>query len=371
MFVNGQVVVSLMEEMAPKRLAVEDDRIGLQVGSLGKDVDKVLVALDVTEEVADEAVREGAELIIAHHAPIYRPLKNLRTDTPAGRVFEKLIKHDIAVYVAHTNLDAAIGGINDRMAEALGLSDTVPLDPTYTEPLRKVVVYVPADHADAVADALFRAGAGQIGRYSHCSFRQEGTGTFRPEAGTNPYLGEPGKLERAAEIRLETIVPETLERRAVKAMLAAHPYEEPAYDVYALELPGPVYGLGRVGRLPEPCTLDELADRVKQGFEVPFVRIVGRGDTVIRKAAVLGGMGSHYVTKAQFAGADVLVTGDIDYHTAHDALAAGMCLIDPGHNAEKIMKKGVADYLNARFAERKTATQAIASAVDTEVFRLR
>jgi len=371
MYVNGQIVISLMDELAPKRYAVEDDRIGLQVGTLGKEVHKALVALDVTEEVADEAVREGAELIIAHHAPIYRPLKTLRTDTPAGKVFEKLIKHDIAVYVAHTNLDAAVGGINDLMAAALALEETAPLDPTYTERLRKLVVYVPADHADRVAEALFQAGAGQIGRYSHCSFRAEGIGSFLPEAGTNPFLGEQGKLERAAEIRLETIVPETAERRAVKAMLAAHPYEEPAYDLYPLELSGRAYGIGRVGKLAAPCTLDELAERVKAGFDVPFVRIVGKGDTVIRKAAVLGGMGAHYVSHAQNAGADVLITGDIDYHTAHDALAAGICLIDPGHNAEKIMKQGVADYLNARFAERQTRTRAIASAVNTEVFRLR
>ncbi|WP_058301868.1 Nif3-like dinuclear metal center hexameric protein [Gorillibacterium timonense] len=371
MYGNGQTVTSLLDELAPKRYAVEDDRIGLQVGSLAKEVRRVLVTLDVTEEVADEAIREGAELIIAHHAPIYRPLKSLRTDTPAGKVFEKLIKHDVAVYVAHSNLDAAVGGINDLMADAIGLTDTVPLDPTYTERRKKLVVYVPTDHADQVADALFRSGAGHIGRYSHCSFRSNGTGTFLPLTGTNPFIGQEGQLEQVDEIRLETILSETGERRVVRAMLEAHPYEEPAYDLYPLELPGETFGIGRTGKLAQPCTLDELAERVKTGFEVPFVRIVGRGDTVIKKAAVLGGMGADYVSHAQFAGADVLITGDIDYHTAHDALAAGMCLIDPGHNAEKIMRTGVADYLNRRLRERKLDTIAMASSVDTEVFRLR
>ncbi|MEO3947416.1 Nif3-like dinuclear metal center hexameric protein [Gorillibacterium sp. CAU 1737] len=371
MYVNGQTITTLVDELAPKRLAVPDDRIGLQVGTLSKEISRVLVTLDVTEEVVDEAVREGAGLIVAHHAPIYRPLKSLQTDSPAGKVFEKLIKHEIAVYVAHTNLDAAIGGINDLMADAIGIEDTVPLEETFTDLRKKLVVYVPVEHADRVAEALFQAGAGHIGRYSHCSFRASGTGTFQPEAGTKPFIGVEGRLEKVEEVRLETVVPQTRVRRVIRAMMQAHPYEEPAYDLYALELPGEVYGLGRAGKLTEPCTLDELAERVKLALEVPFVRVVGRGETPIRKAAVLGGMGARYVSHARFAGADVLITGDIDYHTAQDALADGMCLIDPGHNAEKIMKKGLTAYLNAKLTERKSKTVALASAVDTEVFRIK
>jgi putative NIF3 family GTP cyclohydrolase 1 type 2 len=154
-------------------------------------------------------------------------------------------------------------------------------------------------------------------------------------------------------------------------MLKAHPYEEVAYDLYSQELQGQTFGLGRVGKLPQACTLDELADRVKAAFDVPFVRMVGQGTREIRKVAVLGGMGAKYVRHARFAGADVLVTGDIDYHTAHDALAAGIALIDPGHNIEKIMKAKVAGYLNGEFKELKSDTEAVASAVDTEVFRIR
>jgi dinuclear metal center YbgI/SA1388 family protein len=370
MFAKGQTVVQLMEQLAPKHYAVPDDKIGLQLGTLRKEVAKVLVALDVTEEVADEAIREKAELIIAHHAIIFRPLSHLQTDSPAGKLYEKLIKNDIAVYIAHTNLDVAEGGINDLMAKALNLHVTGHLEDVHTDKLKKLVVFVPETHQDKVRDAMFAAGAGWIGGYSHCSFNLNGTGTFMPREGTNPFIGAQGKLEKAAEVRIETVVPESELKRVVQAMLRAHPYEEVAYDVYPMDLNGRTFGLGRVGSLPEAVCLDDFARQVKQALDVPFVRVVGDPAREVRKVAVLGGSGSRYVRHALFAGADVLVTGDIDYHTAHDALAAGIALIDPGHNAEKIMKKHVTEWLNQRFAEQKISTRAIASTVDTETFRL-
>lgn len=369
MYAKGQAVVQLMEELAPKSYAVENDKIGLQLGTLYKEVQKVLVALDVTDEVIEEAIREKADLIIAHHAIIYRPLPHIQTDTPAGRLYEKLIKHDIAVYIAHTNLDVADGGINDMMAEAIGLSQTEPLEEVHTDKLKKLVVFVPEDHAEKVRQALFEAGAGWIGDYSHCSFNIEGTGTFLPREGTDPFIGRPGKLESTKEIRIETIVPQSVERRAVQAMLKAHPYEEVAYDLYQLDLKTRSFGLGRAGKLAAPVTLAALCEQVKQVFDVPTVRVVGQPDQLIRKAAVLGGSGSRYVRHAIFAGADVLITGDIDYHTAHDALAAGLALIDPGHNVEKIMKQGVTKLLKKKLEDRKWKTEVIASQVNTEPFR--
>ncbi|RAV21743.1 Nif3-like dinuclear metal center hexameric protein [Paenibacillus contaminans] len=368
MFANGQAVIQLFEQLAPKHFAMPDDKIGLQLGTLNKEIRKVLVALDVTEAVVEEAIREKAELIIAHHAIIFRPLANLRTDLPAGKLYEKLIKHDIAVYIAHTNLDVADGGINDMLAEALGLTGLAHLKEVHTEKLKKLVVFVPEDHQENVRQALFRAGAGWIGKYSHCSFNIEGTGTFLPRSGAEPYIGEQGKMERVREIRLETIVPESLERLAVQAMLKAHPYEEVAYDLYPMDLKGRVFGLGRVGRLPESTTLGLFAEQVKQALDVPSVRVVGDLGRKVAKAAVLGGAGSKYVRDAQFAGADVLVTGDIDYHTAHDALAAGFAIIDAGHNIEKIMKRRTAEYMNEQLAAKKYETTAVASQIDTEVF---
>ncbi|WP_248926643.1 Nif3-like dinuclear metal center hexameric protein [Paenibacillus hamazuiensis] len=369
MFAKGQTVIQIMERLAPKHYAVPDDKIGLQLGTLQKDINKVLVALDVTEEVVDEAIREQAGLIIAHHAIIFRPLAHLQTDTPAGKLYEKLIKHDIAVYIAHTNLDVADGGINDLMAEALGLKGLTHLEAVHTEKLKKLVVFVPEDHHEKLQQALFASGAGWIGHYSHCSFNIEGTGTFLPQEGTDPYIGKPGKLEKVNEVRLETVVPSGIERKVVQAMLKAHPYEEVAYDLYPMDLNGRTFGLGRVGKLGEPVTLRELTERVKAAFDVPAARVVGDLNRPVKKVAVLGGSGSRYVRHALFAGADVLVTGDIDYHTAHDALAAGLALIDPGHNIEKIMKASVADYLQKQLAEQKYKTAVIPSQVNTEPFQ--
>jgi dinuclear metal center YbgI/SA1388 family protein len=369
MLAKGQTVIQLMEELAPKHYAMPDDKIGLQLGSLAKEIKKVLVALDVTEEVADEAVRIGADLIIAHHAIIYRPLSNLQTDTPAGRLYTKLIKHDIAVYIAHTNLDVADGGINDMMAQALGLQDMRHLEDVHTEKLKKLIVFVPETHHERVQQAVFAAGAGGIGKYSNCSFNIEGTGTFLPQEGADPFIGELGKLEKVPEIRLETIVPESAEKRVVAAMLKAHPYEEVAYDLYSMDLKGRTFGLGRVGKLPEATTLGGLAEAVKMAFQVPALRVVGDPDRPVRKVAVLGGDGNRYVRHALFAGADVLVTGDIGYHTAQDALAAGLAIIDPGHNVEKIMKQGVADYLHRRLQDKRWDTKVAVSHVNTEVFR--
>ncbi|MDF2668626.1 MAG: Nif3-like dinuclear metal center hexameric protein [Paenibacillus sp.] len=369
MLAHGQTVIQLFERMVPKHLAMPDDKIGLQLGTLQKTINTLLVALDVTDEVVNEAIGLGANLIIAHHAIIYRPLSNLQTDSPTGRLYEKLIKHDIAVYIAHTNYDIAEGGMNDLMAESLGLAVTAHLETIHNEPLKKLVVYVPTTHQEAVRTAIFNAGAGDIGNYSHCSFSLEGKGTFLPGEGTNAYIGQVGKLEQVDEARIETIVPQSIERQVIQSMLKAHPYEEAAYDLYTLNLKGKSFGLGRIGRLPAPESLTSLVERVKKAFDVPFVRVVGDPNREIRKVAVLGGAGSRYVRHAQFAGADVLVTGDIDYHTAHDALAAGIAIIDAGHNAEKIMKASVAHRLQQALEKNKYTTKAVASLINTEPFR--
>lgn len=369
MYAHAQTVIQWMEQLAPKSMAVPDDRIGLQLGTLNKKVSGVLVSLDVTEEVVDEAIRLEAELIIAHHAIIYRPLPHLQTDTPAGKLMEKLIKHDIAVYISHTNYDVAPGGMNDLMADRLQLTEVEVLEKLQQERLQKLVVFVPVSHADSVRMAILDAGAGHIGAYSHCSFSQPGTGTFQPQEGTNPFIGESGKLESVEEVRIETIVPKSRRSRVLQAMFKAHPYEEVAYDLYPVDLEGTAYGLGRVGKLPAPLTLQAFAEQVKKAFDVPHVRVVGSPEREVKKIAVLGGSGSRYVRHALFHGADVLVTGDIDYHTAHDALAAGMAIIDPGHNAEKMMKEDVASRLQQAADKQGVKTVFHASSVNTEPFQ--
>jgi len=369
MFANGQTVIQFVEGLAPKSLAMEGDKIGLHVGTLQKPVKKVMVALDVLEPVVDEAIEQGVDLIVAHHAVIYRPLKHLRTDLPAGRLYEKLIKHDIAVYTAHTNLDVAEGGINDWLAEAIGLTEIDVLDVTTQDAWKKLVVYVPLTHRDAVFQAVADAGAGWVGNYSHCSFQLTGTGTFLPREGTNPHIGEQGKLERVEEVRLEMIMPASRQAAVLKAMKAAHPYEEVAFDIIPLDLAGKGLGIGRIGTLPQPMRLRELALRVKETFQLQGLRVVGDLEAAVKRVAVVGGDGSSFAGKAAFRGADVFLTGDIGYHIAHDAQAQGLSIIDAGHNIEKIMKQKLAAYLRERLQQNGYRTEVMESVVHTDPFQ--
>jgi len=370
MAIHGQTLIQFMEQLAPKSYAVENDRIGLQLGTLNKMVHRVLVTLDVTLEVVQEAIDNNIDLIIAHHAIIFRPIGSIDISTPAGKLYEQLIKHDIAVYISHTNLDVAIGGVNDLLADLAGMEpDRKLLESVYVDQLSKLVVYVPEPSLAAVEQAAWRAGAGHIGNYSHCSFQSTGTGTFMAEQGANPYVGELSKLHREQEVRFECIVPASVQRKVVSSIIKAHPYEEVAYDLIPLQQQGKVYGLGRVGRLAEPTTLGKLAEQLKQAYNVSALRVVGELDKPVHKIAVLGGMGAKYVKSAKFAGADVLITGDIDFHTAQDALADGMCIIDPGHHIEKVMIQGVQTWLSAKCNTEKAKVDIIASTVNTDPFQ--
>ncbi|WP_144460190.1 Nif3-like dinuclear metal center hexameric protein [Siminovitchia fortis] len=367
--VNGFQVIEMLEQLAPKKFAMEGDPIGLLVGTLNKKVSTVMTALDVLENVVDEAIEKNAELIIAHHPVIFRPLKRIGLDEPGGKLIEKLIKHDIAVYAAHTNLDVAKGGVNDMLAEALQLKDTSVLVPTYEEKMKKLAVFVPVEQADQVLEALGEAGAGFIGEYSHCSFSTMGTGRFLPGSEANPFIGEKGKMEEVSEIKIETIYPESIERKVVSAMIKAHPYEEPAYDLYPLSLKGEELGLGRIGELAEEMTLREFAVHVKEALDVHGVRVIGDFKAKVKKVAVLGGDGNKYYQHAKRKGADVYVTGDFYYHTGHDAMNIGLNIVDPGHHVEKVMKKGLANLLGQRAKELGYDVTFIPSEPDTDPFK--
>jgi dinuclear metal center YbgI/SA1388 family protein len=365
---NGQAIIQAFESWSPKSLAVEGDKIGLQIGTLNKPIKKIMVVLDLLDTVVDEAIEEAVDLIIAHHPIIFRPLKAIQTDRPYGKIVEKLIKHDIAVYAAHTNLDVAKGGVNDLMAEKLGLQNVEVLSPTTEIKLKKLVVFVPVEHSDTVREALASVGAGHIGNYSHCTFNSEGTGTFKPELGSDPFIGKAGKLEFVQEIKIETIFPAHLQNKVISRLLKAHPYEEVAYDIYSLDNKGEQLGLGRVGVLKEELTLKKFALFVKQAFEIEGLRVVGNLEDKVSKVAVLGGDGNKYVSSALFKGADVFVTGDVYYHVAHDAMMEGLNLIDPGHNVEKIMKEAVKNFLEKFLIENKYDTKIISSNLNTDPF---
>ncbi|MFC0558059.1 Nif3-like dinuclear metal center hexameric protein [Halalkalibacter alkalisediminis] len=368
-YINGQAMIQQFEAWSPKSFAVEGDKNGLMIGTLNKPLKKIMVALDVLEEVIDEAIQEEVDLIVAHHPLLFRPLKKIDVDTPHGRIVEKAIKHDITIYAAHTNLDVAKGGVNDMMAEALGLQQIEVLSPTQTLSLKKIVVFVPETHAVSLREALGKAGAGHIGNYSHCTFNSEGEGIFKPEDGSNPHIGQQGKLEYVKEIKVETIIPSHLQKKIISTIIKNHPYEEPAFDIYPLDNQGEMLGLGRIGILKSEKTLAEFASHVKEVFDVKGARVVGDLQTIVRKIAVLGGDGNKYMNDAIFKGADVFVTGDVYYHVAHDAMMDGLNIIDPGHNVEKIMKDGVKQFFERFLEQTKYDTKVIASKPNTDPFQ--
>ncbi|KAF1084051.1 putative GTP cyclohydrolase 1 type 2 [Sporotomaculum syntrophicum] len=326
-------VVQIMERLAPPGLAEAWDNIGWQVGDPEAQVQKVLLALDVTPDVVNEAEKRGAQLIICHHPLLLKGLKSVRLDNPVGSLFFRLIQSGIGVYAAHTNLDSADGGVNDVLARELGLTQTEVLKPVQYQQLLKLVVFVPVSHAGAVRDALGRAGAGYIGNYSHCTYNLMGMGTFCPQEGTNPFIGVTGRLEQVEEVRIETIIKEEETVDVLRAMMAAHPYEEVAYDLYPLLNKGVARGLGRIGRLPQALTLAELAGKVQQVLKGNCLRFGGNQDGLVQWVAVCGGSGGDLWTHAKQKGADVLVTGDVRYHAARDMLAAGVSFVDAGHFA--------------------------------------
>lgn len=366
---NGHRVIELFEQWAKPTLAMDGDPIGLHIGTLNKSVSRVLITLDVTKKVVEEAIEQGCELIIAHHPPIYRKLASVDTSTPLGSLIEMCIKNDIAVYAAHTNLDIAQGGVNDMLAEALELDDIKILTETYSEPMMKLAVFTPETHVDQMRTALAQAGAGQIGDYEHVSYSLKGQGRFTPTEGANPYLGQVGKPEIVDEEKIEVVFPKSIKSKVERAMIKAHPYEEVAYDLYTLAIEANEHGLGRIGSVKN-LTLGEFAEQVKSKLNVPFVRVTGEMDQEISRVAVIGGDGNKYIYDAKRAGADVLVTGDMYFHTAQDAETIGLSIVDPGHHVESIMKQGTVNYLSKLMEQEKKAPVFIASQLPTEPFKV-
>lgn len=350
MSVKCQLIMDAMQRLAPNYLAEEWDNVGLLLGNPGQKIRKILVVLDVTPAAVDYAVDNKADMIISHHPLIFSGIKSIRTDLNSGMVIAKLLKSDIAVYAAHTNLDITSGGVNDSLARKFSLQNIRPLDIHKNEKLLKLVVYVPETYIDEVRTALTEAGGGHLGKYSHCTFQSRGKGAFLPLEGANPFVGTKGELEFVDEYRLETIMPESISQRVINEMRRVHPYEEVAYDIYQLENKGQPSGLGRVGDLLQPTSLHDFIYQVKQALPVSFVRVAGQQDAVISKVAICGGSGAGLISEAVAIGADVMVTGDVKYHEAYEAVQAGISIIDAGHFAtEQPVIADIVEYLN-RFA---------------------
>lgn len=346
MSVQAKDLFLLVEELAPRKLAEEWDNPGLQVGDPSLEVRRLFLALDVDEGVCREVVAKGGQAIICHHPLFFKPLSNLRTDHPRGALLASLIRAGIAVYAAHTNLDNAGRGVNDELARRLGLRNEEVLRVRDRQKFLKLVTFVPLSHVEEVRSALGKAGAGWIGNYSECTFQVPGKGTFRPLEGTSPFVGRLGELEFVDEVRLETILPAELTGRVVQALLAAHPYEEVAYDLYPLANEGTARGPGRVGALARPVPFLEFVSGVKEALQLKQLRYGGEPAREIRRVAVCGGAGADLWPAALAARADVLVTGDVGYHAAKDMLAAGINFVDAGHfGTERIILPVLRDFL--------------------------
>ncbi len=320
---------AILDTIAPPHLALDWDNVGLLVA--GDDpITGVLCALDMTERVVQEAVKTGANAVVAHHPLLFHPLKHLRNEDDVQRTVAAAIRAGVNGFAVHTNLDAAPAGCNATLAGLLGLHDAGPLRADVTDPWRKIAVFTPPDHVDRVRAAMCTAGAGVIGAYTECSFETTGTGTFRPSAAADPYSGTRGALNREPEVRLEVLAPRSGLEPVLEAMRRAHPYEEVAYDVYVLDSPGQAAGVLWSGALPEALTPTAFCTRVKEALGVDTVR-AAFGKRRIRLVAVCSGAGGGLITDWPAAVADAYVTGDVSYHQMQRAVALGMTVVDPGH----------------------------------------
>ena len=330
-----------MDAAYPPRLAEKWDAVGLICGDPNAEVKKVAFALECTDEVARQAVKMGADMLIVHHPLLLRGVESVAADTPKGRIVHQLIANGVALFAAHTNADKARPGVNDKLAELVGIELGRPVVPAQPPARDKWGVNVPAASAEEVKQALFDAGAGEIGNYRHCAYQSTVAGQFEPTAGADPTEGEIGVLYRGEEIRVEFIAPASRRAAIVDAVRAAHPYEEPAIDVVAMEADSSLEtaeGLGRVGDLPEPMTLRDFTQQVADALpETAWgVRAAGDPDMLVRRVAVSSGAGDGFLDAVTKLGIDVYVTSDMRHHPVDEHLrAGGPAVIDTAHWASE------------------------------------
>ncbi len=323
------LLTNYLESLAPLAYQEDYDNSGLIVGNPELEVNQALISLDCTEAVVDEAIAKGCQVIISHHPIVFRGLKRFNGKTYVERVVEKAIRNHIAIYAIHTNLDNVMNGVNERICETLGLTNCRILNPK-NGLLKKLVTYVPTEKAEQVRNALFHAGAGNIGDYSECSFNAEGTGTFKGGEDTNPYVGEPGTRHYENEVRIETVYPANLESKLLMALFLAHPYEEVAYDLYNLTNQHQQIGSGMIGELDEAMDEGEFLFEIKEKMQASVIRHTAFTGKSVKRVAVCGGAGGFLLKHAIAAGADIFVTADYKYHEFFDA-EGKIVIADIGH----------------------------------------
>ena len=329
MSASMKMIEKMIEDFSPVRFACDWDNSGFHI-NLDNDVQNVLVCLDVTWEIIEEAARKNCGLIVSHHPLFFKNLRNIDTSAYVGNMAVQLIRRGISLYCAHTSMDSSPEGINTHLAELLGLKNTRFIQPVTVKKYNQIGVYVPEGHADGVARAMGNAGAGLLGNYRDCVFLSEGQGRFRPTEGANPFIGEVGRLEKVSETKIEAICSEDLTERVVSAMKAVHPYEEVAFYVTELKNSGKAEsGLGVIGEFEEEITLKDAAHLVKERLLLDHVRVAGAMDKTIQKVGICGGSAGDLIPYAAGMGADLFITGEVK----HDKYVAAteMALIEAGH----------------------------------------
>lgn len=341
-------ITRFIESIAPLAYQESYDNSGLIIGREGDEVSGVLITLDVTEEVVEEAIAKKFNLIIAHHPIVFSGLKKLNGRNYIERSVELAIRNRIAIYASHTNLDSVFGGVNSKICEKIGLQNCRVLAPV-SGFLKKLVTFVPEANAEVVRSALFDAGAGHIGNYDSCSYNTQGLGTFKANDAANPYVGEKNQLHFENEIRIETIFPKHIQSQVVSALLNAHPYEEVAYDIYPLDNDFQNVGIGMIGELLQGEAEYDFLNRLKSLFACKVIRHSPLLGKTIKRVAVCGGSGSSFLGKAISQKADVFVTGDFKYHQFFDA-ENQILIADIGHyESEQFTKEVFYELLTKKF----------------------
>lgn len=371
MYAVGNDIESFIEEFAPLEWALDGDPSGIQWGDLKRETKVVLIALDFSEEVLEEALQLGASFVFTHHPYLFHPLRRIDLANRREALVARALKEGITLYAAHTNLDVAPKGVSQALGDLFELKEMKILCPTGREELEKLVVFVPQGYEDPVRSALAGAGAGFLGNYSHCTFQVAGTSTFLPEKGASPFIGRRGNLEKVAEYRLETVYPRRIRNSVLDALFTAHPYEEVAYDVYALKNEGQVWGLGRFGAFEKPLSLKELVKRCRELFGPVPLKVSGDPEKTVARAAVLGGSGSEYISYALRSGVDVFISGDIKYHDAQEAALSGLAVIDAGHEVtERPVLPVIGEFLSKKMAEAGLGTKVVVSRKESSPWQL-
>jgi dinuclear metal center YbgI/SA1388 family protein len=339
-------LIDAMEQIAPTKYAESWDNVGLLVGEPQQKLSKALLTIDYTPAVASEARENGCDAVLAYHPPIFEAVKRVTSSGASELVFDA-IKRGVGIYSPHTSLDVAPGGTNDMLADALMLVDTRPLKMSSPKAREfKLVTFAPRDAVEKVSSALFDAGAGRIGNYSHCSFRSDGTGTFFGNAGTNPTVGTSGSLESVEEVRLETVVPIHKVDDIIAALRKNHPYETPAFDLVTLAAAPDGLGMGRIGKLPGEATAEMLINHLKRELELSHVLIAGDTQKIVKRAAVCAGACGNLLDDAIAAKVDLYVTGEMRHHDVLKAIRAGLTVVCTLHsNSERAVLKRLAQRL--------------------------